>query len=204
MTRSTLLTRATTWLAMITLGVTWLAFASPALAFTPAHKGGGESTPLNISPSSPTSHSSGGGPSVLRTIIGLLIVIGVIWGLSWFLRKVKAGRETRAAGTGLSSVATLPLSPGRSLHVVRAGRDYVLVGSSENHIAPIRHYTEEEALEAGLLEAVAAEEYDDEGNGLPTEQADADAGRRPGIPGQPPQNPVNAALDRLREWTVRR
>ncbi len=57
----------------------------------------------------------------MRTIVGLLIVIAVIWGLSWILRQVKSGKETRAAGTGLSSVATLPLASGRTLHLVRAG-----------------------------------------------------------------------------------
>jgi flagellar protein FliO/FliZ len=213
MTESKKLTRAISSVAAVALGLATLAYAmlacaAPALAFTPTHKGGGESTPLNLSSTPSSSHSTGGGPSILRTIIGLLIVIGIIWGLSWVLRKVKSGRETRAAGTGLTSVATLPLSPGRSLHVVRAGREYVLVGSSEHHIATIRHYTEEEALEAGLFEPVPATEWEDNEDGpISTGPGEADPTRPRDmqIPGQPGvQNPVGTVVDKLRGWTVRR
>ncbi len=213
MTKSKKLTRASSSVAAVALGLATLAYttlacAAPALAFTPTRKGGSESTPLNISSTPSSSHSTGGGPSILRTIIGLLIVIAIIWGLSWVLRKVKSGRETRAAGTGLTSVATLPLSPGRSLHVVRAGRDYVLVGSSEHHIATIRHYTEEEALEAGLFEPVTATEWEDADDG-PTStgpgEAEPTRPRDMQIPGQPGvQNPVGNVVDKLRGWTVRR
>ncbi len=88
----------------------------------------------------------------MRTIVGLLIVIAVIWGLTWILKQVKTGRETRSAGSGLTSLATLALGSGRTLHLVRAGRDYLLVGSAEHGVAPIHRYTEEQARAAGLLD----------------------------------------------------
>ncbi|HEY3970631.1 MAG TPA: flagellar biosynthetic protein FliO [Solirubrobacteraceae bacterium] len=130
-----------------------LVWAGPALAFTPAHtkKGTGEETPLNFGSSSTSTHTSSGGASIVRTIVGLAIVLGVIWGLSWIMRQVKARRDPRVAATGLTSVAALSLSSGRSVHLVRAGKDYLLLGSAEHGLMPIHRYTEQQALEAGLL-----------------------------------------------------
>ncbi|MGD1055917.1 MAG: flagellar biosynthetic protein FliO [Solirubrobacteraceae bacterium] len=138
-----------------------LAFAGNASAFSPALKTGGgtgENTPLNLNPSS-TAHtgvsSSSGGASIVRTIVGLAIVIAVIWGLAWILRQVKSHREgssdTGQPSAGLASVAALTLGSGRSVHLVRAGNDYVLLGATEHGVAPIHRYTEEQAREAGLL-----------------------------------------------------
>lgn len=130
-----------------------LVWASPASAFTAANtkKGTGEETPLNLGSPSTGTHTSSGGASIVRTIVGLAIVLGVIWGLSWILRQVKGRRDPRVAATGLTSVAALSLSSGRSVHLVRAGKDYLLLGSAEHGLMPIHRYTEQQALEAGLL-----------------------------------------------------
>ncbi|MGA2455632.1 MAG: flagellar biosynthetic protein FliO [Solirubrobacteraceae bacterium] len=146
--------------ATAAFGACVLAFASPASAFTPTStsKTGGESTPLNLNLNASTgaSHAtSGGGASIVRTIVGLAIVIAVIWGLAWIMRQVKAGREGKLdpgqSSAGLASVAALALGTGRSVHLVRAGSDYVLLGSTEHGVAPIHRYTEQQAREAGLL-----------------------------------------------------
>jgi flagellar protein FliO/FliZ len=157
MTKCILLSRAVAT-ATAAFGACALAFASPASAFTPASKAGPENTPLNLNLSAPTgaSHTSGsGGASLVRTIVGLAIVIAVIWGLAWIMRQVKAGREGKLApgqsSVGLASVAALALGTGRSVHLVRAGSDYVLLGSTEHGVAPIHRYTEQQAREAGLL-----------------------------------------------------
>ncbi len=183
------------------LGLAVLALACPAQAFTPSSKGGGEAAPLNLSPST-ASHTSSGGASIVRTIVGLLIVIAVIWGLTWVLKQVKTGRETRSAGSGLTSLATLALGSGRTLHLVRAGRDYLLVGSAEHGVAPIHRYTEQQARDAGLLdlpELPVGPDAGDAGTG----------GARPiQIPGQVRASGVPSvvsdALNRLRELTVRK
>ncbi len=176
-----------------------LAHACPAQAFTPSSKGGGEAAPLNLSPST-ASHTSSGGTSIVRTIVGLLIVIAVIWGLTWILKQVKTGRETRSAGSGLTSLATLALGSGRTLHLVRAGRDYLLVGSAEHGVAPIHRYTEQQARDAGLLDLPEPPGPDDAGSG--------GASGLLQIPGQvrasEVPNAVSEALDRVRQWTVRR
>jgi len=148
--------------ATAALGACVLAFASPASAFSPSTTTGGESTPLDLkapaSSSSATGGAGGGGASIVRTIVGLAIVLAVIWGLAWILRQVKAGRDGGREGgrgshssAGLASVAALTLGTGRSVHLVRAGSDYVLLGSTEHGVAPIHRYTEQQARDAGLL-----------------------------------------------------
>jgi flagellar protein FliO/FliZ len=128
------------------------AFASTASAFSPSTTTGSENTALNLkTPASSSATSGGGGASIVRTIVGLAIVIAVIWGLAWILRQVKAGRDPNVSSAGLASVAALTLGTGRSVHLVRAGNDYVLLGSTEHGVAPIHRYSEEQAREAGLL-----------------------------------------------------
>jgi flagellar protein FliO/FliZ len=117
--------------------------------------GGGESTPLNLPSSDSTAKSAPsvgpGGGSIVRTIVGLAVVIGVIYGLHWILKQVKASKQTSASGTGLEDLATLPLGTNRSLHLVRAGSEIVLVGVGEAGVTPIRTYGEHEARALGLL-----------------------------------------------------
>ena len=115
----------------------------------------GENTPVNLNDAPAQSNKVPGasaGGSIVRTIVGLAIVIGVIYGLYWVLKQVKASKEEKASGQGLSAISTLPLGPNRTLQLVRAGRELVLVGVSEHGVTPVRTYTEEEAEAVGLLD----------------------------------------------------
>jgi flagellar protein FliO/FliZ len=114
----------------------------------------GEKTPLNLGGSEKTAEVAAGpgGGGLVRTIVGLAVVIGVIYGLYWILKQVKSSREERSAGEGLRSIATLPLGPNRALHLIRAGGEVVLVGVGEGGVTPIRTYTEEEARALGVWE----------------------------------------------------
>lgn len=183
------------------VGLALLALADPVQAFTPALKKGGESTPLNTTAGSGASHTSSSGPSLVRTIVGLLIVIAVIWGLTWILRQVKSGRETRVAGTGLASMASLPLGSGRSVHLVRAGSEYLIVGSAEHGVVPIHRYTEQEARDAGLLDLL--DDPSDEDSERPGGWSFRDSSARSRRSTMSPST-AGTLLDRLREWTVRR
>ena len=157
----------------------------------------GESTPLNLPSSAPKVNASqAAGPSagggLVRTIVGLAIVIAVIYGLYWVLKQVKASREERASGQGLGTLATLPLGPNRSLHLVRAGGEVVLLGVGEGGVTPIRTYGEHEARALGLI-------GDDEEPKDPTPGA--------GLPGVPTARPslgqaLRRSLDDLRAKTV--
>jgi flagellar protein FliO/FliZ len=115
----------------------------------------GENTPLNLDTAPAAEHTSTGGGGIVRTIVGLAVVIGVILGLHWILKQVKSSRESTSSGTGLQSIATLALGPGRSLHLVRAGSEIVLVGAADGSVTPLRVYSEAEARSLGLLDLAA-------------------------------------------------
>jgi flagellar protein FliO/FliZ len=166
----------------VAAGVCALLLAPAALAST-STTATGENTPLDLERPSPTIEHSSGGGGMVRTIVGLAVVIGVIYGLHWILKQVKSGREQGSSGSGLDALSTLQLAPGRALHLVRAGSEVVLVGSADHGVTPIRVYSEEEADVLGLL---------DEGGPDPMASA----------PGSPP--PLTGLTNALRRWTVRR
>lgn len=215
MIKASLLTRVAATVAAVVLLP-----ATPALAARTAASS--ESTPVDLTGASQQGSHIGGGGSIVRTIVGLAIVIGVIYGVAWVLRQVKASRQPRATGSGLAALASVPLGPNRSVHLVRAGRDLVLLGVAEHGVVPIRTYTEEEAYTAGLIDEdgmLILPEEETAGRdraprrlprlampqlALPASvraargAAHATAPRRPlALPA--PRN----ALDQLRAWTVR-
>jgi len=149
----------------------------------------GERTPLSLEDGAKESAQAAGtaGGSLVRTIVGLAVVIGVIYGLYWVLKQVKSSREEKASGNGLHTLATLPLGGTRSLQLVRAGREIVLIGIGEHGVTPIRTYGEAEARVLGLLEDDQAE----------IEPAPA----RPALPA-PGRPALRRALDDLRAKTV--
>ena len=114
----------------------------------------GENTPLNLghtvaTHASSSSSSGSGSGSIVRTIVGLFIVIAVIYGIAWIMKQAKKSK-VRPTGRGLSQVANLPLGSGRSVAVVRAGREILVVGVAENGVTPIRSYSEAEAIALGI------------------------------------------------------
>jgi flagellar protein FliO/FliZ len=131
-----------------------LTFPASALAAPGSTATTGEKTPLDL-PSQSSSNlgatGSSSGGSLVRTFVGLAIVIAVIYGVAWVLRQMKKSRDERSSGRGLSSAAVLPLASGRSLHLVRAGSEFVLVGVAENAVTALRTYSEEEAEDLGLV-----------------------------------------------------
>jgi flagellar protein FliO/FliZ len=167
--------------------------ALPLLAVSTS--AGGESQPLDLGSTASGAHAAGDG-SIVRTIVGLAIVLAVIFGLRWVMKHHKAGRDKKAAGNGLASMATLPLGQNRSLHVVRAGREILVVGSGEHGVTPVRSYSEEEAQALGLLEV------EDEDEGPPPLRLTSDGPAKGGTAG-PAGEIGKRALETLRAWTVR-
>ena len=169
------------------------AFAASATTTTAS----GENTPLNLDRPAQAVEHGGGGGGIVRTIVGLAVVLGVIFGLHWILKQVKVGREQRSTGGGLDTLSTLQLGPGRSLHLIRSGSEIVLVGSAEQGVTPIRVYSEDEARVVGLLDEIDRHDRD---------STMATRGGRP--------NPLNAApgspasmrdlVKTVQRWTVRR
>jgi flagellar protein FliO/FliZ len=160
-----------------------------------------EKTPVNL-PLDQVQQQAGGGNSnsasggLMRTFIGLLVVVAVIYGLYWILKQVKSSREERASGSGLGTLATLPLGPNRSLHLVRAGGEVVLLGVGEGGVTPIRTYGEHEARALGLLVDEDGEDADPKGSpSLPGGLGETQA--KPGL-----LEAVRRSLDDLRAKTV--
>jgi flagellar protein FliO/FliZ len=164
----------------------------------PAQPSYGENTRLDLDEGTrqvadPTGSSTGG--SLVRTFVGLAVVIAVIYGLYWVLKQVKSSREERVSGAGLSSAAVVPLGPNRSLHLVRAGRELVLLGVAEHGVTPIRRYTEAEAHELGIIVP----------NETPTSQTSTAAVVDPTRPaGAGGALTIGQLIEKLREKTVRR
>ena len=164
-----------------------LVLLAPAGAL--AATGTGENTPLSLPAdggAKKVTTASGSG-SLVRTFVGLAIVLAVIYGIAWVLKQVKRSKEERGQGTSLETTAVVALGPNRSLHLVRAGRELVLVGVAEHGVTPIRTYTEDEAIDLGLID----------------EDADLES---MGVPGAHPPSRAGAVrwLDRLKDRTVRR
>ena len=161
-----------------------LVLLAPAGAL--AATGTGENTPLSLPAdggAKKVTTASGSG-SLVRTFVGLAIVLAVIYGIAWVLKQVKRSKEERGQGTSLETTAVVALGPNRSLHLVRAGRELVLVGVAEHGVTPIRTYTEDEAIDLGLI------------------------GEDEELDGEPHATPSRAGavrwLDRLKDRTVRR
>jgi flagellar protein FliO/FliZ len=143
-------------------------FASPALAAggttststtgtgTTTTGGDGFSTafenkPIHLTSSNSATHVSSGSfsGSIVRTIVGLLIVIAVIYGLTWVIRQGKASKNA-GSGDGLERVASLPLGTNKSVALVRVGDELHLLGVAEHGVTGIRVFSEDEAYELGL------------------------------------------------------
>jgi flagellar protein FliO/FliZ len=131
-----------------------LAFAVPALAASASKNCPySECKKLDLGATTGTTSSGGDGGSIVRTIVGLAIVIAVIYGLTWVIRQAKSTKSP-ATGYGLEQLASLPMGTNRSVALVRVGAELHLLGISEQGITGIRVYSEEEAYELGLpLEA---------------------------------------------------
>ena len=126
-----------------------LCCSSPALAAS----GGAnsfEKKSLHLTSGTPAHTSSGSfGGTIARTIVGLLIVIAVIYGLTWVLKQARNSRNP-SLGEGLVQIAQLPLGPSRSVALVRVGAELHMLGVAEHGVTGIRVFSEEEAYELGI------------------------------------------------------
>jgi len=151
-------------LLLLQAGPAWASTAGHAVHTAKTHKKApafhADKTPLPAD----ISHSSGGTPStpsvgstsgmVVRTIVGLAIVLAVVYGLYWLLKsaaKAKSGQSDER----IAVVATTALAQGRTLHLIRAGDELILVGATEHAVTPIRVYSADEAEQMDLAVTTA-------------------------------------------------
>ncbi len=87
--------------------------------------------------------------AAVHMLFGLALVLALIYVLYRLLKR-SAGKQQKSSGTiqgddWMSVVASTPLAPSRSIHLVRVGEEIVLVGSAEQGVTPIRVYSADEA-----------------------------------------------------------
>lgn len=125
--------------------------AAPALAASGGGSDFGAGTKLHLGKGNLATHAGSGSLSgtVVRTIVGLLVVIAVIYGLTWVLKQSRNARNP-SVGEGLVQIASLPLGTNRSVALVRVGAELHMLGVAEHGVSGIRVFSEEEAYELGI------------------------------------------------------
>lgn len=124
----------------------------PAAALAAAAaKAAGDDVPLDLGGEETGGQPVGpGGGSVARVIVGLLVVVAVIYGVTWILKQLKGGQRETASGHGLEQITAMPLQGGGALSLVRVGEELLLLGSGANGATTLRRYDENEARALGL------------------------------------------------------
>ena len=92
-------------------------------------------------------HVAASGSVIVTTFAGLAVVVALIYGLYWLLKRYGGNKGGKSDGR-MRVLATTMLAPNRSLHLVKVGSELVLVGSAENSVSPIRIYS---AAESAVL-----------------------------------------------------
>ncbi len=93
----------------------------------------------------PGGQSPAPGPSAadyLRTFIGLVVVIIIIWGISAVFRRFVTVRGLARSSESLKILYTLSLSPTRTLYLVRLADRILLIGAGEGGLRTLGEITE--------------------------------------------------------------
>jgi flagellar biosynthetic protein FliO len=90
-------------------------------------------------------HVASSGDTIMRTGLGLVIVLAVIFGIYWLLKRYGTSKNGGKSDGKMNVLATTMLAPNRALHLVSIGDELVLVGTSEQTVTPIRTYSPEES-----------------------------------------------------------
>lgn len=133
----------------------WLMVAAGSLLLLPgAALGATATTPTETGPvgqpSSSVSIDGGLGWGALRLLLGLAVVIAVIAGIAWFMRRRQGiAPHVRGALPGLEMIGTVPLAPNRAIYALRMADEVVLVAVTEGAATVIGRRSGEEA--AGII-----------------------------------------------------
>lgn len=82
----------------------------------------------------------------IRVILTLALVIAVIYGIVYLLKK--SGNPLASSDPYLKKLASLPLSTGRTVYIISAGRQAFIVGSAESSLNLIAEITDTDLIDA--------------------------------------------------------
>ena len=89
--------------------------------------------------------ASDGGSGLGRLVFGLVVVVGLVLALRWFVKRANRDRTSPVPTGSLEVVATTPLAQNRAVHLIRVGDELVLVGSAEQGVTQLRVYSAAES-----------------------------------------------------------
>lgn len=188
--------RATRSLVGAVAGITSALAVSPVFAAKAVDP---EQTPIATSGASDTGVTGGAGGTLVRMGLGLIVVLAVIAGVWYVLKRVRASRypETDSRGSAMINVlSTAPLGPNRNLHLVRVGDELIVIGATDHSVNAVAR------IEADQTELFLSDLTAPDARGAFTPSSGS---KRNDARFRAPEAPVNAAvLDRLRALTTRR
>jgi flagellar biosynthetic protein FliO len=107
------------------------------------------STRATVPSSSPTSGGEQAPTLEPRKVAGaLVIVLGLIFGLRWVLRRTFPGAGVGGSSSAVQVLSRTVLSPKQQLMLVRVGRRLVVVGDSGGQMSPLSEITDPDEVAA--------------------------------------------------------
>ena len=88
-----------------------------------------------VAPQATGSGTGGMGGQLLQLLFGLLLVIGLIFGLAWLMRRVQSGVPGNAQVIEL--VGSRAIGPRDRLVLVQVGNEQILLGVTPGRITPL-------------------------------------------------------------------
>ncbi|GEM_PF-5663018 len=74
--------------------------------------------------------------TIVRMIVAIAFIIGLIYISVWALKKISNGKySVGGRGKNIEVIDNSYLGQKKGLHIVRAGKKYILIGSSDNSIS---------------------------------------------------------------------
>jgi flagellar biogenesis protein FliO len=154
-----------------------------------------EKLPIPEGSDNPVSMSGGAGGTLIRLVLGLGVVVGLIGGVWYVMKRIQRSRypamDDRNPAGLIDVLATTSLGPNRSLHLVKVGEEIVLVGSTDHQVAPITRIGAEDAAALAGAEAPQPKSFRGDPGAAARTRAQQSAADQ-------------SVVDRLRAMTARR
>lgn len=88
----------------------------------------------------PEEFSSDLGPALLKLLGALVLIVVVIYGSVWIMKRFSGARSATGGGKAITVLERHFLAPKQALYLIRVGKQHMLVGGAESglrHIADI-------------------------------------------------------------------